>query len=115
MFDPLKELSSLTLNKIQQKIGKQKLLPTNDFVETSEEEKFAEVIRIAFGIKNGYINPRGDLLNFSTSVDPYFFFSLTPLMNIFFNSFIFMDFYHYWSMFDWMDLLPEKTIPKFNL
>jgi hypothetical protein len=108
MFDPLKELSSLTLCEIQEKIGKSKLQITDEFIETSEDEKFAEIIRIAFGIKNGYINPRGHICNYSKSVDPYFFFSLTPLIDVYLNSRTFMDLYHYWSMCDWMELLPEE-------
>ena len=108
MFDPLKQLSSSTLCEIQEKIGKSKLQITDEFIETSEDEKFAEIIRIAFGIKNGYINPRGHICNYSKSVDPYFFFSLTPLIDVYLNSRTFMDLYHYWSMCDWMELLPEE-------
>lgn len=108
MFDPLKQLSASTLCKIEQKIGRTKLQLTDEFIETSEDEKFAEIIRIAFGIKNGYINPRGHLCNYSKSVDPYFFFSLTPLIDVYLNSRTFMDLYHYWSMCDWIELLPEE-------
>ena len=108
LFNPFDELSSTTLRKIELKIGSTKLLCTNDFIETTRKEKLEEIIRIAFGIKNGFINPRGALYNFSESVDPYYFFCLTPIMTVFLNSKTFLDIYHYYEMYEWFDLLPGK-------
>lgn len=107
MFNPLKDLSSSTIKRIELLIGQRKLESKNDFIETSKEEKLEEIIRIAFGIKNGFINPRGHLFDFNKSVDPYFFFSLSPIMPVFLKSKTFLDIYHYYEMYEWMDLLPN--------
>jgi hypothetical protein len=107
MFNPLKDLSSSTIRRIELIIGERKLDSINDFVEASKEDKLEEIIRIAFGIKNGFINPRGNLFDFNKSVDPYFFFSLSPIMPVFLKSKTFLDIYHYYEMYEWMDLLPN--------
>ena len=107
MFNPLIDLSSSTIRRIELIIGERKLDSINDFVEASKEDKLEEIIRIAFGIKNGFINPRGNLFDFNKSVDPYFFFSLSPIMPVFLKSKTFLDIYHYYEMYEWMDLLPN--------
>jgi hypothetical protein len=108
MFNPLKDLCSSTIRRIELIIGERKLDAINDFAESSKEDKLEEIIRIAFGIKNGFINPRGHLFDFNKSVDPYFFFSMSPIMSVFLNSKTFLDIYHYYEMYEWMELLPEK-------
>ncbi|MFN5784860.1 MAG: hypothetical protein ACK457_02765, partial [Flavobacteriia bacterium] len=107
MFDPLKELNEITLRTIKLKIGLSKLVPADEFIECTEEDRLNEIIRIGFGIKNGYIDVRGPIYGYKNSVDPYFFFMMGPVMDVFLKSESFMDLYHYWSMCDWIDLVPE--------
>jgi hypothetical protein len=107
MFDPMKSIDRRTVQRIRFIIGPEKLVPMDELIESSEEDRLIEIIRIGFGIKNGYIDPRGQLYGYNKSVDPYFFFIMSPVMDVFLRSKTFMDLYHYWSMCDWMDLLPE--------
>ena len=108
LFDPIKALDSKTVKNIRLIIGTEKLVPMDELIESSEEDRLIEIIRLGFGIKNGYIDPRGSLYGYNKSVDPYFFFMMSPIMDVFLRSKTFMDLYHHWSMFDWMDLLPEE-------
>ena len=106
-FDPLKEINSLTLKMIKARIGLEKIIPNDEFIECTEEDRLTEIIRIGYGIKNGYIDVRGHLYGCKNSVDPYFFFMMGPVMDVFLKSESFIDLYHYWSMCEWIELLPE--------
>ncbi len=106
IFNPEKELSLLKLERIKNIIGESKL--KNEFVDVEELEVINEIIRIAYGIKHGYIHPNGRLFDFSKSVDPYFHFSLTPIMPVFLKSKTFLDIYHFYDMYEWIDLLPGE-------
>lgn len=107
VFRPGKDIDSLTLKKIRLKIGIEKLAPNNEDVNCSEEDRLNEIIRIGYGIKNGYINVRGRLYGYNKSVDPYFFFTMGPVLDVFLKSESFLDLYHYWNMCEWIDLIPE--------
>lgn len=106
-FDPLITLPKKQLDKIRDCIGPEKLKPSKNFlVDTYENERLEEVIKIAYGIKNGFINWNGHVGEYEKHVDPYFFISFTPIMDVYLKSKSFMDIYHYWNMCEWMDKLP---------
>lgn len=105
-FDPEKHLSKLKSERIQELIGEKKLALKNDFIEVEKQEIVNEIIRIAFGIKHGYIHTNGRLFDFSKSVDPYFHFCLTPIMPVFLKSKTFLDIYHFYEMYEWIEILP---------
>jgi hypothetical protein len=108
LFNPLKELNKPTIEAIRLKIGAPKLRAAYLFSDSSEDERLAEIVRIAYGIKNGYILPMGSLENYTKQVDPYFYFSPLPIMDVFLKANSFLDLYHYFSMYEWMDRLPAN-------
>jgi hypothetical protein len=107
-FNPLESISKKSLVTIQSKIGQGKLNAKDSFSCGDAEERLCEIIRIAYGIKNGYINPRGFMCDYNLSVDPYYFVSLSSMMDVYLKSRTFLDLYHYYSMYEWIDLLPQE-------
>jgi len=107
-FNPLTSISKKSLVSIQSKIGDEKLNAKDSFSCGDAEERLREIIRIAYGIKNGYINPRGFLCDYNLSVDPYYFVSLSSMMDVYLKSRTFLDLYHYYAMYEWIDLLPQE-------
>jgi hypothetical protein len=108
IYKPLKTLSTNTICLIKKSIGEKKLNASKNFIcDTTSEERLEEVIKIAYGIKNGFIDWNGYMLEYHRYVDPYYFISFTPIMDVFLNSETFMDSYHYWNMYEWIDLLPN--------
>lgn len=105
---PLHELTSKLIRQISLIIGNEKLERQNEFISTSNEDKLEVIIRIAYGIKNGFIDPRGRIYDYNQSIDPYFHVSFAPIMPQFLASKNFIDIYHYFEMYEWIDLLPEK-------
>ncbi|MFN5911526.1 MAG: hypothetical protein ACK45H_09345, partial [Bacteroidota bacterium] len=63
-FEPLKDLDNKTIRKIRLKIGIEKLIPSDPYIVCSEDDRLNEIIRIGYGIKNGYINVRGQLYGY---------------------------------------------------
>ena len=107
IYEPLKKLSNATIQHISNCIGETKLNPEKNFMaDASRDERLEEVIKIAFGIKNGFINWNGHVGEYEKHVDPYFLISFIPIMDVYLESRTFMDLYHYWNMCEWMDALP---------
>jgi len=94
MFEPMKALDRKTIYRIRLRIRPEKLVPMDELSESREEDRLIEIIRIGFGIKNGYFDLRGQLYGYNKSVDPYFFFIMSTIMDVFLLSKTFMNLYH---------------------
>ena len=107
-YKPFNSLTEKTIHEIQKSIGYKKLDPSKNIIDnTIVEERLEDVIVLAYGIKNGFIDWRGALIDDSLYIDPYYIISFSNTMDVFVNSKTFMDMYYYWNMFDWIDLLPN--------
>jgi hypothetical protein len=107
-YKPFNSLTEKTIHEIQKSIGYKKLDPSKNIIDnTIVEERLEDVIVLAYGIKNGFIDWNGSLIDDSLYIDPYYIISFSNTMDVFVNSKTFMDMYYYWNMFDWIDLLPN--------
>lgn len=106
-FLPSEELNSIILKTIKEHLR----VP----FEFTEHYRFSNpeynartnaVIQVAFGIKNGFLNPRGSFLDPSTSMDPYYLFDIDPIIEPLMNASSFFELYNQWEMYEWMHLLP---------
>ena len=110
IYRPLKTLPLKTLLFIRESIGDKKLDTSTSFLEdTTIDERLEEVIIIAYGIKNGFIDWNGSMVDYLQYVDPYYFISFTAIMDVYLDAITFVDLYHFWNMYEWIDLLPYHT------
>lgn len=109
IFEPFEQMDLASIGRIRCLIGESVLEKATKGLHFSKEECLNELIKIAYGMKNGYIDLRGHLFARRKSVDPYFFFSIGPVIDLFLNCKTFLELYHKCSMYEWIDFIPNEN------
>ena len=107
-FDCFEQMDLASIGRIRCLIGESVLEKAIKGLYFSKEETLNELIKIAYGIKNGYIDQRGYLFARRKSVDPYFFFNIGPVIDLFLSCKTFLELYHRCSMYEWFDFIPYE-------
>lgn len=108
IFEPFEQMDLESIGRIRCLIGESVLEEAIKGLYFSKEESLNELIKIAYGIKNGYIDLRGYLFARRKSVDPYFFFNIGPVIDLFLSCKTFVELYHRCSMYEWFDFIPYE-------
>ena len=108
IFEPFEQMDLASIGRIRCLIGESVLEKAIKGLYFSKEETLNELIKIAYGIKNGYIDQRGYLFARRKSVDPYFFFNIGPVIDLFLSCKTFLELYHRCSMYEWFDFIPYE-------